>query len=266
MVFQCWEYECPKSSSQASRVRPRMTAVMMGARASHLPAQTVGQPAEVGSSDDLEIAFLAKAPVIDGAVDPEVAALPVVALPVFRNSRAKRHPTTTVVARLAYGADFLYLCHRGRAGPHPVPRPGLPERGRDHPCAGFPPGRGCGDRRVPGARVLAAARRPAHLAVRVHLVQGPGLDRLPPAGGSRVRMVPFRGHGLLRDPGALERRGALPPLVPFRDRPEHRLHPGGGQRRGSSTTSSCPIRCCSTRSARGSIAARSSRRPPWTAR
>ncbi len=73
-----------------------------------LPAQAIGQPTEVGSSGDLGVAFLAKAPVMDGALDPEVAELPVVPLRVFKNSTGDA-PAAAVSARLAYGADFLYL-------------------------------------------------------------------------------------------------------------------------------------------------------------
>jgi hypothetical protein len=111
MVFQCLSKEKEMSSRKVLPVCPVLALVMtaaMVASASHLPAQTVGQAVEVRSSDDLEIAFLAKAPVIDGVRDPEVTALPVVSLPVFRNSTGNAQ-ATTVFARLAYGADFLYL-------------------------------------------------------------------------------------------------------------------------------------------------------------
>jgi predicted esterase len=99
----------PGKMSPGCLARALMVAAAMLARAPHLPAQAAARPVDTGSSGDLEIAFLEKAPVIDGAMDPGMAALPVVALPVFRNAGAPA-PTGPVVARLAYGADFFYLC------------------------------------------------------------------------------------------------------------------------------------------------------------
>jgi predicted esterase len=106
MVFQ-WSM-CPTKVLPGRAVFALVMSAVTMVCAWHLPAQTVGQPVKVGSSDDLEIAFLARAPVIDGVLDPEAAALPVLPLPVFTNS-AENAPSTTVVARLAYGADFLYI-------------------------------------------------------------------------------------------------------------------------------------------------------------
>jgi predicted esterase len=99
---------CSKNVFPGRPVLALVITAAMVASASHLPAQTVQQPAEVGSPDDLQIAFLAAAPVIDGVRDPEVTALPVVSLPVFKNS-AGNAPAAPVSARLAYGADFFYL-------------------------------------------------------------------------------------------------------------------------------------------------------------
>ena len=84
-----------------------MTAALL-ACTTNKPAPTVEKLVDIGEPDNLEISFLAKAPVIDGALDPELAALPGVSLPVFRN-RAENAPAAPVSAVLAYGADFLYI-------------------------------------------------------------------------------------------------------------------------------------------------------------
>lgn len=79
-----------------------MTATML-ACTTNRPAPTVEKPVEAGESDNLGIAFLARAPVIDGELDREVAALPSMSLPAFQN-RAADAPSKPVSARLAYGA------------------------------------------------------------------------------------------------------------------------------------------------------------------
>ena len=75
---------------------------------SSLSSQTGAQPVEAGASARLEIAFLAGAPAIDGILDPEVIALPAVPLPVS-DTGGGAMPAAPVLARLAYGADFLHL-------------------------------------------------------------------------------------------------------------------------------------------------------------
>lgn len=75
---------------------------------SHPPAAAADEPVATGSSDDLVVAFLERAPVIDGVLDPVAAALPAVALPYFEGSDGAK-PAGDVFARIAYGADFLYL-------------------------------------------------------------------------------------------------------------------------------------------------------------
>ena len=74
----------------------------------HQSAAAAPGPIETASPGDLVITFLERAPVIDGKLDPETAPLPAVPLPYFDGSDGAT-PAGGVLARLAYGAEFLYL-------------------------------------------------------------------------------------------------------------------------------------------------------------
>jgi predicted esterase len=83
-------------------------AVVLGCMSQQTPP-TAAETVEIGPSDELLIPFLAKAPVIDGILDADVAALPVVPLPLFDDEDGAA-PASPVYARLAYCADCLYVC------------------------------------------------------------------------------------------------------------------------------------------------------------
>jgi predicted esterase len=77
--------------------------------ASQQIAPTAGETVEIGPSDELRIPFLARAPVIDGILDAEVAALPVIPLPLF-DDEGGAASASPVYARIAYCADSFYVC------------------------------------------------------------------------------------------------------------------------------------------------------------
>jgi hypothetical protein len=79
-------------------------AAMLLACMTSKPVPAVEKPAAIGTRDDPEIAFPAKTPVMDGTLDPDLAALPAVPLPVFEN-RASNVPASPVSAILAYSAS-----------------------------------------------------------------------------------------------------------------------------------------------------------------
>lgn len=69
------------------------------------------------------VAFLARAPVIDGALDDCVRSLPVRPLSIAVRSDGTSVPGPRVTYRIAYGADFLYLAIQ-------APAPTVPSRDR----------------------------------------------------------------------------------------------------------------------------------------
>ncbi len=83
-------------------------AVVLGCASQQTPP-AAGEVVAIGPSDELRIPFLANAPAIDGVLDAEVAALPVVPLPLF-DDEGGAAPVSPVLARLAYCAEYLYVC------------------------------------------------------------------------------------------------------------------------------------------------------------